>query len=159
MSVAQQNKIEIRLKVITALLTVAAFLWGIYTYRDTTKQKLAAQIAEDAKSAETRRIEATRPFLDRQLQLYTEAVQVTSMIATSSDDAEIQRTTIRFEQLYWGELALVERSGVATAMVNFRNELFREGSSQKSLKPLALALAHACRDELASSWNTESWKR
>jgi len=54
------------------LLAIAAFVWGIYTYRDTSGQQLNRQRAEAERTAETRRIEATRPYLDKQLALYTE---------------------------------------------------------------------------------------
>lgn len=54
------------------MLAIAAFVWGIYTYRDTSGQQLNRQRAEAERTAETRRIEATRPYLDKQLALYTE---------------------------------------------------------------------------------------
>ena len=38
----------------------------------------------------TRRIEATLPYLGKQLDLYTEATQVTTIIATSKDQEEIR---------------------------------------------------------------------
>ena len=60
--------------------------------------------------------------------------------------------------LYWGELGLVERDNVARAMVSFR-EALDANRKQEDLAPLALTLAHACRDELALSWGTEAWKR
>ena len=143
---------------ISSLLAVAAFFWGIYEYKDTAKQKLLAQKNDAERTAETRRIEATRPYLDKQLELYTEATKVTATIATSADIKEIEKATKRFEELYWGELALVERSDVASAMISFR-KAFDTKMAQSALAPLALALAHACRDELAESWRTDVWKR
>ena len=61
-------------------------------------------------------------------------------------------------ELYWGELGLVERQAVALAMANFRLGLDRNAGPGE-LGTLALALAHACRDELAASWGTDAWKR
>jgi len=139
-------------------LAVAVFFWGIYTYRDTAQQQLAREEADARRTAETRRIEATRPYLDKQLALYTEATKVTATIATSADSQEIEKAKKRFRELYWGELALVERSGVARAMVAFREALDAK-KGQDALAPLALDLAHACRDELAASWGTDAWKR
>ncbi len=138
--------IELGLKLLTPLLAVAAFVWGIYTYREAQFQQ-----------AETRRIEATRPYLDKQLALYIEATQATATIATSADAAEVEKALKRFRALYWGELALVEHGDVARAMVDFRIALDAK-KSQAELAPLALTLAHACRDELAMSWGTEAWK-
>jgi len=72
------KSIDLGLKLLTPLLAVAAFVWGIYTYREAQFQQ-----------AETRRIEATRPYLDKQLALYIEATQATATIATSGGAAEV----------------------------------------------------------------------
>lgn len=143
---------------ISSLLAVLTFAWGIYTYQDRAKQQLVAQKVDAQRTAETRRIEATLPYLNKQLQLYIEATKVTTTIATSTDIQEIEKATKRFNELYWGELALVERDAVAKAMIVFRNAL-NANKEQDALAPLALKLAHACRDELAESWRTDAWKR
>jgi hypothetical protein len=158
MSENQQSRFESWLKLLSPLLAVAAFLWGIYTYRDTTRQQSAQAEVEARRTAETRRIEATRPYLDKQLTLYTEATRVTAIIATSTDSQEVEKALKRFKELYWGELALVERRSVAGAMVAFR-EALDERKGQELLAPLALNLARVCRDELAASWGTDAWKR
>lgn len=152
---------------ISSLLAVLTFAWGIYTYQDRAEKQLAAQKADAQRTAETRRIEATLPYLNKQLQLYIEATKVTTTIATSTDSQEVEKATKRFHELYWGELALVERDAVAKAMVVFRNALDANENQrnqgnyeeQITLAPLALKLAHACRDELAESWRTDAWKR
>jgi len=154
----QERKFETMLKLFGPLLAVAAFFWGIYTYRENARQQLAKEDAEARRTADTRRIEATRPYLDKQLTLYTEATKVTVTIATSSDSKEIEKATRRFWELYWGELGLVEHDDVETAMVNFGKALdAKEG--QGELARLALYLAKACRAELAVSWGTDAWKR
>lgn len=158
MSENRQGRFESGLKLLSPLLAVAAFFWGIYTYRDTARQELARAEADALRTAETRRIEATRPYLDKQLVLYTEATQVAATIATSTDAEHVKKATKRFKELYWGELALVERTSVARAMVALRLALDAE-QGQEELAPLALDLAHACRDELAVSWGTDAWKR
>ena len=158
MSEQIKSAAHIGLKMISPLLAVAVFFWGIYTYQETAKQKLIAQKADAKHTAETRRIEATRPYLNKQLQLYTEAAKVTATIATSANSQEVEKAIKRFKELYWGELALVERSDVASAMISFRNALLAE-EGQDALAPLALTLAHACRDELAESWGTDAWRR
>ena len=52
----------------------------------------------------------------------------------------------------------MERSDVTSAMVSFRIALDAK-MGQDALTLLALALAHAGRDELAESWGTDAWKR
>jgi hypothetical protein len=55
-------------------------------------------------------------------------------------------------------LALVERGPVESAMVAFRRGL--EGNAApEELRQLSLDLAHACREELAKSWNVSHWLR
>ena len=157
-SPARSSNVETVLKLLSPLLAIAAFVWGVYTYRDTARQQLIRQRAEADRTAETRRIEATRPYLDKQLALYTEATKVTASLATTTDQKERAKLQKRFMELYWGELGLVERGGVSLAMVEFRRALDRNAGPSE-LGTLALALAHACRDELAASWGTEAWKR
>jgi|GEM_PF-7099369 len=154
----QGSRLEFGLKLLSPLLAVGAFFWGIYTYRDASQRQLAQAKAEAQKTAETRRIEATRPYLDKQLTLYMEATRVTATLATSTDREEIGKATKRFRELYFGELALVERRAVEQAMVRFKLALDAK-EEQEALEPLALNLAHVCRDELAASWGTDAWKR
>ena len=158
MSEYEKNRFEVTLKLFSPILAIAVFVWGIYTYLDTSEKKLVAQIAEAERNATTRRIKATMPYLEKQLDLYTEATQVTAIIATSKDQEEIRVATKRFNELFWGELALVERDEVAKKMIAFRHAL-DGGKEQKVLANLALKLAHSCRDELAESWGTDAWKR
>jgi len=152
------HRLESLTKLISPLLAVLAFGWAIFTYGDTSRRELENRKAETQRTTETRRIEATRPYLERQLTLYTEATRSTATIATSSDPAEVGKATQRFWQLYWGELALVERADVEQAMVAFGQALTANGR-QEELRLPALNLAHACRDELAASWGTDAWKR
>ncbi len=146
------------LKIISPLLAIAAFFWGIYTYGDTKRQQLERTSIEAQRIAETRRIEASRPYLDKQLALYIETTQVTAIIATSEDENEVEANKQRFRELYWGELALVERGKVEQAMIAFLSAL-DANKEQSALARLALNLAHACREELAISWGVEHWNR
>jgi len=155
---ADSGTFERSTKLVSAVLAIAAFAWGVYTYRHTAELKLAQQEAEARRTAETRRIEATQPFLQMQLALYTEATVIAAKIANSDNKEEVAAATRRFHELYWGELALVERNAVAAAMVAFRDAL-QANAPQTALQPLSLDLAHACRDELAASWGTDAWKR
>jgi hypothetical protein len=137
---------------------IASFVWGVWVWKDhADKERNQARI-EAARYAETRRVEAAKPFLDKQLTLFTEATQVASHIANAPSRAAAAGKIERFWQLYWGELALVERGNVAKAMIAFGDGLnSRQPSSV--LRGLALDLAHACRDELALSWGTDAWRR
>lgn len=134
------------INVLSLLGAVVAFAWGIVQF-----------IASERAQSETRRIEATKPFLERQLRLYTEATQAAATLATSGIQQEVDAATARFWSLYWGELALVEDARVEAAMVQFGRAL-DVGESNARLQQASLALAHACRDSLAESWGVKQWR-
>ncbi len=138
--------LEASIKILSILGAVATFAWGVFQFTATQKQQ-----------SETRRIEATKPFLERQLALYTEATQLASTIATTTDAKKKEQSLDRFWSLYWGELALVEDAFVEGAMVNLGDSL-RKKASDDEIKQRALALAHACRNSLARSWGVEAWQ-
>ena len=123
-----------------------AFGWGMFQFFSTQHTQ-----------AETRRIEATRPFLDRQLKLYTEASQAAATLATSKNSEDTAAANQRFWSLYWGELALVENKRVEAAMVEFGRAL-EQGSRGRELHALSLKLAHACRESPAESWGVAEWR-
>ena len=140
------TSLETWIKILTLVGAVVAFIWGAYQF-------LATQRAQ----AETRRIEATRPFLDRQLKLYTEATQAASTLAVSSSKEEVALAKQRFWSLFWGKLALVEDKRVEAAMVGFGRAL-DEGKTGNELRGSSLELAHACRDSSAESWGVQAWR-
>jgi hypothetical protein len=141
------------LKYIGALVTLGGFLWGITSFLITARIE-----------AETRSLDARKPFLEKQLALYTEATQVVSVLATSEDADALAKNRQRFWELYVGELAMVENGGldarnrgVAEAMGKFSSCLNRE-CARGELRSLAVDLAHACRDSLALSWGVADWR-
>jgi len=158
MAEGNSGRLESSLKMLAATVALGGFLWGIWTYWDTRTIELAQQERLNQRYEETRRIEATKPFLERQLKLYTEASQATAVLATSQDDATRNGARKRFWELYWGELALVENEIVEAAMVAFGRGL-QAGRPPEEMQQLSLSLAHACRDSLAISWGVIDWKR
>ena len=137
---------EAAIKLLSILGAVATFAWGVFQYT-----------ANEKSQSDNRRIEASKPFLERQLKLYTEATQSAATLSTSEDANERAAAIRRFWSLYWGELALVEDKGVEAAMVALGKGL-NEKSSPMELKQLSLKLAHACRDSLAVSWGVKEWR-
>lgn len=123
------------IKALSLLAADVAFGWGVIQF-----------IANQRAHTESRRIEAIKPFLKRQLELYTEAT-----LATSKKPEELDIASRKFWSLYWGELALVEDKRVETTIVQF-GRAPKSGSVGKQLQQYSLALAHACRDSLANSW-------
>lgn len=102
-------------------------------------------------------VEAAKPYLQSKLKWCEEAVETASLIATSDPVAPAAKTTARFWQLYWGVMGLVENEQVTQAMIGFGNALSAK-ESPDILKGRSIALAHACRSEMADSWSPV-WKR
>lgn len=149
---SKKESTETLIKWVSVFVAVGGLLWGVTSFLITARIQ-----------AETRQLEARKPFLERQLALYTEATQNAAILATSSDPDAIEKARQRFWEIYWGELAMVENGGldskdggVESAMVAF-GQCLNTGCPQPELQPLALRLAHACRDSLAVSWGVQDW--
>lgn len=134
------------LKVLPLVGAVVAFAWGAYQY-----------FQNESRQSAYRRIEAAKPYLERQLKLCTEALQLTSTIATTSDDAERELAKKGFWKLYWEEMALVEDAFVEREMVTFGRRLELDKGDER-VKTASLDLAHACRGSLARSWGVREWE-
>lgn len=144
------------LNILTVLGAICSFLWGVYQWREKTSRELEARNQENTRLTETRRIEATKPFLERQLMLYAEATKVAAQVATQGETESGKKALVRFWELYWGELALVENRSVEAAMVQMKNEL-RANASAEKLEQASLAVARACRYSLDRSWGIRAW--
>jgi len=99
--------------------------------------------------------DSKKPFLDKQLSLYFEASQAASQLATLPNGKNREQASIKFWELYYGQLSLVESPDVESAMDKFGEALRRyekKESGLRELQQLSLKLSHACRDSLSESW-------
>jgi hypothetical protein len=132
---------------------------------------------------DTRRLEARRPLLELQFDLYQEAVAVASRLGTvaceADDPACVQgylKDCQRFLDLYWGQLAIVEDRRVEQAMIAFRRA-FKErheplcapeqiheiatrpktgdSAGETPLAHRSLRLAHCVNASLQISWGVD----
>lgn len=104
---------------------------------------------------ETRRIEAAAPFLAQRLKLYSEATSVAASLATADSPTEREAKTLRFWELYWGEMGLVEDESVERAMVAMGKAV--ESGDRTRMRSSSLQLAHACRRSLGEAWRLDVW--
>lgn len=125
---------EMIVKTVTALVAVCGLVFGI------------------VKFIQVQQIEASKPFLEKKLEWCEEAVEMASSIANAKGDSQDQEQ--RFWELYWGVMGLVENQDVLKAMVEYGQAL----ETRADLKHKALAIAHACRSEMARDWSP-SWAR
>jgi hypothetical protein len=142
----QRLTAELILKYLGIFGAIVTFGWAAWTYLDGRAREL-----------QVRRLEASKPFLERQLKLFEEVTEINAFLATSADPNEFPEKTRRFWELYWGVLPLVEHGKVEGAMKKF-GDLLKSGAKQDQLGVAALEVAHACREELGSSWQVESWQ-
>lgn len=147
------------LKLLGILGAIASFLWAVYQWKGSQNELHEQRAYEISKTSRQRRIEAQRPFLDRQLLLYSETIHITSFLATAAQSPEWTKACDRFWELYWGELATVENKEVSSLMVAFGEALNGQGGrvSGATLQKSALSLAHAVRQSLDQSWGIKVW--
>lgn len=143
------QKLYAGLKVVGASVAVGSLTVAVLTY-----------FLEVWRHSETRRIEASRPYLDKQLAICTELTQVASFLAVRNDhDSRWLEKQFRFHELYAGEATLVYGDGVKSAIDGFYQALQPPGKNEQfKLIELSRKLAGQCRDELASAWRTDLWR-
>jgi hypothetical protein len=121
------------------------------------KREAIARQDEYNKEATARREEYERRLWERQLDLYLQACKATSTLASveSPKDSEFVSARMRFQQLYYGELCVVESRPVSDSMIAFRDALLAyetdpSAGKRGELRRIALRLAQACRDSTES---------
>ena len=141
------------------LTVVIGTLWGLYTYIDHQKTVEAEARRQSDRDSNTRRIEAQKPFLQKQLELYFEAARVAGQLVTEKHGTPnwdgIEK---RFWALYWSELSMVEHGIVEKAMKVFGDRLIEyknapnDEAVRQKLNLAAYELAHAIRAGIENAW-------
>jgi hypothetical protein len=124
---------------------VATGLWTMVTFVNERANQTNAQV-----------LQAQQPFLSKQLDLYGEVLkEVGKLVTLPRDDKEWTKSEMRFWQLYWSELSMVESGEVEGAMVRFANQLNtykKDGPNLKVLEHCSYELAHAVRRSIQTRW-------
>jgi hypothetical protein len=107
---------------------------------------------------------AAQKYYEFKLELCQEAANISAKISTSNDPNEIRKSVARFDELYWGDLVLVEDVRLEIAMVEFRKLIPRGGHEldaeqlvtkmpdRKELQRAALKISSACFNMLQPRW-------
>lgn len=105
---------------------------------------------------DTQLLQARQPFLTKQLELYDETLkEVGKLVTLPRDHEEWVKSELRFWQLYWSELSMVESGGVEDRMVRFGSQLNiykQTGSNIVMLKVCSYELAHGLRISIQERW-------
>jgi hypothetical protein len=165
------------LPVVTGLIAVAGFWFGLIQYIRAEKAARKQQDQADQKQLEQQRVandifvrdlrrETAKPLWDRQLGLYIEATEAAATIATTRDDVARKVAEARFWVLYWGPLAAVEDVGLSkqknavieAAMVKFGDQLQKGYTSWNAseMEQLSLELAHSVRNAIAPAFDVQA---
>ncbi len=126
---------------LTAIVAVAGFLWGVFQYQD-----------QQSKNRETQEREFMRPWLESQRGIYLQALSAAATIANSDDTEKLTQAKEQFWQLYQGKMILVETTSVSGAMVHFGGCL--DGSDTCSpavMNTRCRALATAMAESMAAT--------
>jgi hypothetical protein len=151
------------------MTAVVGALWIAYKYVDEKREAQEQNLRQAESEAATRALEARKPFLDRQLAIYFEAAEVAGKIVTIEDfkNDEWRSNRLRFSQLFWTVLSLVEDDKVKDAMVKFSDQLDLVESmtvpgtnapeaARSDLEQRAYGLARSFKESLENSWDVET---
>jgi hypothetical protein len=161
-----ERVVPVFLPVLTA---VVGGVWAVWLFTSAHRDAALAAANQASDTAQTRLIEAQKPFLDKQLELYVRASKTVGtliIIADGNKDGAFQKWAPEdasqwadakrgFLSLFWAELPMVENTDVETAMVNVRDALkayenFNHLNSQ--LQKRAYCLGHAIRKSIEEGW-------
>src|SRR5262249_43441625 len=105
---------------------VATAIWTVVVFVSEAIQNGEKARDDRQKQISAQLLEAQKPFLQKQLELYFYTLEVVGRLVTMpSDSEEWKINNMRFWQLYWTELAMVETEEVEQAMRNFGHQLKR----------------------------------
>ena len=159
MTKKSHNRAELVVRAAGPLLVLAGLIFGVIQFQTTAKLDREARKDQYLQTLAEAQREAKKPFYEQQLALYLEATNVTSRISEPRSEDDKRAAIVRFWQLYWGPLALVESPEVASAMVAFKNVLLdttiTDEDKATQLRGKTIDLAHKCRDSLKESWDVE----
>ncbi|HEX6829930.1 MAG TPA: hypothetical protein VF090_00105 [Methyloceanibacter sp.] len=136
---------------------VGGALWGLYAYFDNQREAQEAAARQAEHDGQSRLIEAQRPFLVKQLDLYFETAQIAGkLVSLDPASEEWRESERRYWALYWSELSMVEHPVVESAMTKFGKALeqFKAApeANKTALKDECYELAHAIRSGIKEAW-------
>jgi len=147
------------------MTAIGGGLWVSWTYLDHQKEQRVHQARQLQTDNLTRRLVAQKPFIDEQLARYIETAKVVGRLAATNNFKEKQwnEDILRFEQLYWTELSMVEDEQVKHGMQTFGKKLRYidekvyplSKEEQSELQNLSYSLALALKKSIEQSWKVD----
>ena len=145
---------------VTALVSVAGFLWGVNLYRIAQKanreasEKQAVQLKEQSRQEnQSRERDLMQPWIKSQRDIYEEALNAASTASTASDPKLRAVAANAFWQLYYGRMILVETTDVSAAMQEIGDCLTGGVGhcAEERMQELTLTLGSAMASSMAAT--------
>jgi hypothetical protein len=138
--------------IVTALVAIAGFYWGVVQYRDQQTKNRLTQENQSLREKETAEREFMRPWLESQREIYLQALSAAATVANSDDHLKRKQATEEFWRLYQGKMILVETQSVSGSMIKFGACLDGAATcSRVELNVLCRALATAMAESMAAT--------
>jgi hypothetical protein len=145
------------LKSVVSIVTIVSVITGlvisIVSFSKASRKEAESRI----KDAESRKFEATKPFLELRQRLYLEALRNAAVLASKDlhTKEEVESARKRFSELYWGELSLVEEKDIKSHMQAIATaENLRDSSTLT--QRLTYTMAQVMRESLVNSWRMDT---
>lgn len=134
--------IDVIVKIITPLLAIVSFVWGIYQYRVSKEN------------------DYRNTLYKQQYDIYSELLNVTADIAVTPPDSTVTKkfkeSARQFDHLYFGRMHLIQNEAVIKKMEQFYLSVQNYADvnrtvSGDSIQNLSILLANTCKKSLQST--------
>jgi hypothetical protein len=105
--------------IVTTLVAIAGFYWGVVQYRDQQTKNRLAHESQSLREEETAEREFMKPWLESQREIYLQALSAAAAVANSDAPEKRKQATEEFWRLYQGKMILVETKSVSGSMIQF----------------------------------------
>jgi hypothetical protein len=138
--------------IVTALVAVAGFSWGIVQYGNEQAKNRSEQKDQAERQRTVAQREFMKPWLESQRDIYSQALGAAATAANAADAKARARAAEEFWRLYQGPMVLVETKTVSGAMVAFGNCLDKtEVCDRKEMNARSRSLATAMAASMAAT--------
>jgi hypothetical protein len=135
-----EGVLETASKLVQVLAVVSGVVVSVLSFNGARLKEAEAR----EKEAQTRRIEAGKPFVELRQRLYRETLENAAILANADIHSaeEVAKARKRFRNLYVAELSMVENAKVAGAMVQLAKAVDPALVNMSEHQRAALSLAH-----------------
>ena len=138
--------------IVTALVAIAGFSWGIVQYRNEQAKNRLEQKEQSERQQVVAQREFMKPWLESQRETYEQALSAAAAAANAADAKTRIQAAEDFWRLYHGKMILVETMTVSDAMVEFGKCLEKKDvCDQKEMNRRCRVLATAMAGSMAAT--------